>query len=57
MATKSMLKTVTIKSKKMGASLANALEKSVSQADNRVEYKRKCSEVKKENVNKFFDNY
>lgn len=41
----------------MASSLAYALEKSVDQKDNNVEYKRKCSEVKKENVSKFFDNY
>lgn len=57
MATKSILKTVTIKTKKMGSSLACALEKSVDQKNNDTEYKRQCSEVKKENVSKFFDNY
>lgn len=57
MATKSMLKTVSIKTKNMGLSLADALEKSVQQKDRSVEYKRKCSKVEKESVNKFFDNY
>ncbi len=57
MATKSMLKTVTIKTKNMGLSLADALEKSVNQKDQNVEFKRKCTKVKKESVKKFFDNY
>lgn len=57
MATKSMLKTVTIKTKNMGSSLADALEKSVKKDDRDVEYRRKCSNVEKESVNKFFDNY
>ncbi len=57
MATKSMLKTVSIKTKNMGASLADALEKSVQQEDKNVDYKRECSKVEKESVNKFFDKY
>lgn len=57
MATKSMLKTVTVKTKRMGSSLADALEKSVDNKETKVEYKRKCTEVKKGSVKKFFDNY
>lgn len=57
MATKSILKTVTINTPKKGSSLADALEKSVKQKKNNVKYKVNCSEVKKGNVNKFFDNH
>lgn len=57
MATKSMLKTVTIKTKTMGVSLADALEKAIQQKEHSVGYKRRCTEVKKESVKKFFDNY
>ena len=57
MATKSMVKTVTIKTKTMGVSLADALERSIQQKEHSVEYKTRCKEVKKESVKKFFDNY
>lgn len=57
MATKSMLKTVTIKTKTMGVSLADALERSIQQKEHSVERKTRCKEVKKESVKKFFDNY
>lgn len=57
MATKSMLKTITIKNRNMGKSLADALEKSIEIKEPRIEYKRKCTEIKKGSVKKFFDNY
>lgn len=57
MATKSMLKTVTIKTKTTGVSLADALEKSFQQKEHSVEYKTRCKEVKKESVKNFFNNY
>ena len=47
MATKSMLKTVTIKTKTTGVSLADALEKSIQQKEHSVEYKTRCKEVKR----------
>ena len=57
MATKSMLKTVTIKTKTMGVSLADALERSIQQKEHSVEYKTRYKKEKKESVKKFFDNY
>ena len=57
MATKSMLKTVTIKTKTTGVSLADALEKSIQQKEHSVEYKTRWKEVKKESVKNFFNNY
>lgn len=55
MATKSMLKTVTIKTRNMGSALADALEKSANRKVQNVEYKRECTEVEKGSVKKFFD--
>ena len=57
MATKRMINTATIKTKTMGVSLADALERSIQQKEHSVEYKTRCKEVKKESVKKFFDNY
>ena len=55
MATKSMLKTVTIKTRNMGSALADALEKSANRKVQNVEYKKKCTEIKKRSDKKFFD--
>lgn len=57
MATKSILKTVKIKDTKLCRSFADAIEKTQYVETPNVEYERKCTEVDKENIEKFFDNY
>ena len=57
MATKSILKTVKIRDKKLCRSFADAIEKTQHVKPEHVEYLRKCTEIQKENVKEFFDNF
>ncbi len=57
MATKSILKTVKIRDSKLCRSFADAIEQAKLTKAPTVEYERKCNELNKENVKKFFDNF
>lgn len=55
MATKSILKIITIDKEQAGASLADALEKSTNQYNRNVTFKTKYSDVKKNMISDFFN--
>jgi hypothetical protein len=55
MATKSMLKTVTINDKKLGRTFIEVLEKSQSVKGKEVNLTRKLTELKGDKVKSFFD--
>ncbi len=57
MATESILKTVIIRTPDMGLDFVNALEKSVKKKEKTLDYKNKCTEVKRGSVKDFFYNY
>lgn len=57
MATKSILKTVKIRDKKLCRSFAEAIEKTQHAKAPSVEYERKCTEINRENVKEFFDKF
>lgn len=54
MATKSILKNINIRSKSQGISLANALERAEKFQGKDIVFSRAVSEVKGEDVKKFF---
>lgn len=57
MATKSFLKTIDIKDRKLGASFANALFECENMPDSRVTYKSNPKELKGAAIKDFFDDY
>jgi hypothetical protein len=56
MATKSILKNIDIKDRKMGRALIFALEKSEAKKDKEVELTRICREIKGEKIKDIFGN-
>lgn len=57
MATRSILKDVRIKDSKFGHTFAEALDKAEHVPEIRVEYKRKCSELKGSQIKEFFKDH
>lgn len=57
MATKSILKTVRIKNSNLCRSFADAIEKTQHTQKPDVKYERKCTDLKKEKIKEFFDNF
>lgn len=55
MATKSILKTVKIKDTNLCRSFAEAIEKAQETKMPNEDFERKCTEIDKESVKKFFD--
>lgn len=57
MATKSILETISINNNDLCQSFARALKETQNTKPRIVDYLHKCTEIQKENVKDFFDNY